>query len=105
MPKLEFLTTNGNPFEAKKGYRLFVIGAVPQVRTLDHTRIDIIEYELFSFQYDIIESGVCTGAVYMVEKQPTSPKPQSPKNNYMKTNESGDQGREAQGGVVLRGLL
>jgi len=36
---LSGLTTNGNPFEAKDGYRLFCIGALPGIRKLDHTNI------------------------------------------------------------------
>lgn len=39
MPNLEKATFNGNPFEKKKIYRMFSVGAMPQLRSLDHTSI------------------------------------------------------------------
>ncbi|CAD7975203.1 unnamed protein product [Amoebophrya sp. A25] len=41
LQKLEKITLNGNPFEAKKGYRAFVVGCIPQARSVDHTSIEI----------------------------------------------------------------
>jgi hypothetical protein len=39
LPKLISLTTNGNPIERVPSYRLFVIGALPTLRSLDHSTI------------------------------------------------------------------
>jgi len=39
LPSLLFLTLNGNPIEIHKYYRHFTIGALPQLKTLDHTSI------------------------------------------------------------------
>jgi len=39
LPKLLSLTLNGNPIESKKIYRCFVIGALTQLRSLDHSTI------------------------------------------------------------------
>eukprot|EP00392_Amoebophrya_sp_AT5.2_P010386 g10446.t1 len=39
MPNLEKATFNGNPFEKKKIYRMFSVGAMPQLRSLDHTSV------------------------------------------------------------------
>jgi len=39
LPKLLSLTTNGNPIEANKIYRPYIIGAVPSLRSLDHSTI------------------------------------------------------------------
>merc|ERR1719414_1494054 len=39
LPKLLSLTLNGNPIESAKIYRTYVIGAVPTLRSLDHSTI------------------------------------------------------------------
>eukprot|EP00930_Biecheleria_cincta_P063715 TRINITY_DN49239_c0_g1_i1.p1 TRINITY_DN49239_c0_g1~~TRINITY_DN49239_c0_g1_i1.p1 ORF type:complete len:241 (+),score=48.35 TRINITY_DN49239_c0_g1_i1:58-780(+) len=39
LPKLISLTLNGNPIEANKCYRSYVIGALPQLKSLDHSTI------------------------------------------------------------------
>mmetsp|Transcript_79298 Transcript_79298/g.236263 ORF Transcript_79298/g.236263 Transcript_79298/m.236263 type:complete len:234 (-) Transcript_79298:125-826(-) len=39
LPKLMSLTLNGNPIEASKIYRTYVIGALPTLRSLDHSTI------------------------------------------------------------------
>ncbi|CAD7932140.1 unnamed protein product [Amoebophrya sp. A120] len=58
---LEKLTTNGNPFEAKKFYRQFIVGCVPQLRSLDHTSIlnvsllfCSIEFVMHSVHYTVL---------------------------------------------------
>jgi hypothetical protein len=39
LPKLISLTTNGNPVECVPFYRRYVVGALPSLRTLDHSTI------------------------------------------------------------------
>jgi len=39
LPKLLSLTLNGNPIEASKVYRMYVIGALQNLRSLDHSTI------------------------------------------------------------------
>jgi len=39
LPKLLSLTLNGNPIESSKIYRVYVIGALPFIKTLDHSTI------------------------------------------------------------------
>mmetsp|Transcript_51597 Transcript_51597/g.145429 ORF Transcript_51597/g.145429 Transcript_51597/m.145429 type:complete len:269 (+) Transcript_51597:113-919(+) len=39
MGKLVSLTLNGNPIESYNSYRMYVIGALPQLRSLDHSTI------------------------------------------------------------------
>mmetsp|Transcript_37858 Transcript_37858/g.109232 ORF Transcript_37858/g.109232 Transcript_37858/m.109232 type:complete len:273 (-) Transcript_37858:294-1112(-) len=39
LSKLVSLTMNGNPIESSRVYRTYVIGAVPQLRSLDHSTI------------------------------------------------------------------
>eukprot|EP00413_Alexandrium_margalefii_P034235 CAMPEP_0204578154 /NCGR_PEP_ID=MMETSP0661-20131031/42758_1 /ASSEMBLY_ACC=CAM_ASM_000606 /TAXON_ID=109239 /ORGANISM="Alexandrium margalefi, Strain AMGDE01CS-322" /LENGTH=228 /DNA_ID=CAMNT_0051587057 /DNA_START=61 /DNA_END=747 /DNA_ORIENTATION=- len=39
LPKLLSLTLNGNPIEASKIYRTYVVGALPTIRSLDHSTI------------------------------------------------------------------
>lgn len=39
LPKLISLTLQGNPIQSQKAYRQFILGAVPQIKTLDHTSI------------------------------------------------------------------
>lgn len=39
LQKLLSLTLNGNPIESTSIYRTYVIGAVPQIRSLDHSTI------------------------------------------------------------------
>lgn len=39
LPKLISLTCNGNPIECFKFYRHYVVGALPDLRTLDHSTI------------------------------------------------------------------
>jgi len=43
LPKLISLTLNGNPIENARSYRAYIIGAVPQLRTLDHSSITEVE--------------------------------------------------------------
>jgi len=45
LPKLISLTLNGNPIEACKCYRRFVIGALPNLRKIDHSTITDDEQE------------------------------------------------------------
>merc|ERR1712193_127828 len=45
LPKLISLTLNGNPIEACKIYRRFVIGALPNLRKIDHSTITDDELE------------------------------------------------------------
>lgn len=45
LPKLISLTLNGNPIEACKCYRRFVIGALPNLRKIDHSTITDDELE------------------------------------------------------------
>merc|ERR1719499_336848 len=39
LPKLLSLTLNGNPIEANKIYRTYIVGALPMLRSLDHSTI------------------------------------------------------------------
>lgn len=39
LPKLMSLTLNGNPIESSKQYRPFIIGCLPNLRSLDHSTI------------------------------------------------------------------
>mmetsp|Transcript_12591 Transcript_12591/g.15633 ORF Transcript_12591/g.15633 Transcript_12591/m.15633 type:complete len:232 (-) Transcript_12591:117-812(-) len=39
LPKLISLTMNGNPIESAKIYRVYVMGALPSLRSLDHSSI------------------------------------------------------------------
>merc|ERR1719446_733231 len=39
LPKLISLTLNGNPIECMSFYRRYVVGALPDLRTLDHSTI------------------------------------------------------------------
>lgn len=39
LPKLISLTMNGNPIESAKIYRVYVMGALPSLRSLDHSTI------------------------------------------------------------------
>merc|ERR1712007_278179 len=39
LPKLISLTLNGNPIERCRAYRTYVIGALPKLRTLDHSMV------------------------------------------------------------------
>merc|ERR1712167_408287 len=39
LPKLRSFTMNGNPVESMKAYRRYVVGALPQLRSLDHASI------------------------------------------------------------------
>jgi len=45
LPKLMSLTLNGNPIEACRIYRRFVIGALPNLRKIDHSTITDDELE------------------------------------------------------------
>merc|ERR1711904_40230 len=45
LPKLISLTLNGNPIEACRIYRRFVIGALPNLRKIDHSTITDDELE------------------------------------------------------------
>lgn len=45
LPKLISLTMNGNPVENKKIYRAYIIGALPNLRSLDHATIAEDELE------------------------------------------------------------
>lgn len=45
LPKLISLTLNGNPIEAFKTYRCFVVGCLPNLRSLDHATITDDELE------------------------------------------------------------
>mmetsp|Transcript_18625 Transcript_18625/g.39919 ORF Transcript_18625/g.39919 Transcript_18625/m.39919 type:complete len:141 (+) Transcript_18625:1740-2162(+) len=46
LPKLMSLTMNGNPIEASRIYRVYVIGALPNLRSLDHSTITADEAEV-----------------------------------------------------------
>lgn len=39
LPKLLILTLNGNPIESSKVYRPYIIGALPNLRALDHSTV------------------------------------------------------------------
>merc|ERR1712032_1212343 len=39
LPKLISLTLNGNPIECCRAYRTYVIGALPKLRSLDHSMV------------------------------------------------------------------
>mmetsp|Transcript_19614 Transcript_19614/g.27676 ORF Transcript_19614/g.27676 Transcript_19614/m.27676 type:complete len:142 (+) Transcript_19614:1-426(+) len=39
LPKLISLTMNGNPIQSAKIYRCFILGCLPQLKSLDHTSI------------------------------------------------------------------
>merc|ERR1711985_121376 len=45
LPKLISLTLNGNPIEACRIYRRFVIGALPNLRKIDHSTVTDDELE------------------------------------------------------------
>eukprot|EP00397_Hematodinium_sp_SG-2012_P045834 GEMP01051607.1.p1 GENE.GEMP01051607.1~~GEMP01051607.1.p1 ORF type:complete len:217 (+),score=57.92 GEMP01051607.1:112-762(+) len=46
LPKLLSLTMNGNPVESSSKYRTFILAAIPQLKTLDHSSITADEVEM-----------------------------------------------------------
>merc|ERR1712232_1091011 len=39
LPKLRSLTLNGNPVECCRAYRAYVVGALPHLASLDHSKV------------------------------------------------------------------
>mmetsp|Transcript_30662 Transcript_30662/g.56026 ORF Transcript_30662/g.56026 Transcript_30662/m.56026 type:complete len:244 (+) Transcript_30662:51-782(+) len=52
LPKLLSLTLNGNPLGSAKTYRPFVVGAVPQLKSLDHSTITDDEHNSAAAWYE-----------------------------------------------------
>ena len=45
LPDLKSVTLNGNPIETTPGYRLVVLGALPNLRSIDHAAVTLEERE------------------------------------------------------------